>query len=95
LLEAASRAEPGSGRTLWSASFSAAREAAAKADGTTLTGPPGQVMVTGATPTVITVVASGRTYQVSHREVRDPAEASPARRYVVAWTWGPDSTVPR
>ena len=95
LLEAASRAGPGSGRALWSASFSAAREAAAKADGTTLTGPPGQVMVTGATPTVITVVASGRTYQVSHREVRDPAEASPARRHVVAWTWGPDSTVPR
>jgi len=93
-LEAASAAEPGSGRALWLTRFLAAREAAAQAEGTGPGGAPHLVTVTGATPAVITVAASGRTYRVSHREIRNPDEL-PARRYAVAWTRGPERGAPR
>jgi hypothetical protein len=37
----------------------------------------------------LTVEVAGREYRVGHREVDNP-EDLPARRYVVAWTWGPE-----
>jgi len=88
-LEAASFADPGSPRALWSARFAAATEAAAKALGIGRAEAPRLVTVTEATPSVITVAACGRTHRVSHREIRTPEEL-PARHYVVAWTYGLD-----
>jgi acyl transferase domain-containing protein len=92
-IEAASAADPGSPRALWSARFRAAKEAAAKAQGIGLAEAPRLATVTDATIAVITVAACGRTYHVSHREIRTPEEL-PARRYVVAWTWGPELGAP-
>jgi acyl transferase domain-containing protein len=85
VLEAASGTDSGSPRALWSARLTAAKEAAAKAQGIRLAEAPSLVTVTDAVPSVITVVAGGCTYQVSHREIRTPADLLP-RHYVVAWT---------
>ncbi|MDI5944045.1 hypothetical protein QLR68_39130, partial [Micromonospora sp. DH15] len=38
---------------------------------------------------VLTVEVAGRAYRVGYREVDNP-EDLPPRRYVVAWTWGPE-----
>ena len=83
VLEAAVGA--GDDRGLWLARFQAARQAAAQAEGAA----PGAMTVTEATPAVLTVAGSGRTRQVSHRELSTP-DGVPARRYVVAWTPGPE-----
>jgi Polyketide synthase dehydratase len=91
VLDAACRAEPACGRELWLTRFRAAREAAAKAQGTGPDGATGGPTVTGVAPGAITVAVSGRTRQVSYREIANP-EGLPARRYVVAWTPAPENT---
>ena len=75
-------AEIGGGTGPREAAAAAAIQAAASADGAA----PAEATVTGATATTVTVAVSGRTYQISHREVLDPYEDSPSRRHVVAWT---------
>jgi acyl transferase domain-containing protein len=76
-------AEIGGGTGPREAAAAAAIQAAAAAAGEAS---PAEATVTGATATTVTVAVSGRTYQISHREVLDPYEDSPSRRHVVAWT---------
>jgi malonyl CoA-acyl carrier protein transacylase/phosphopantetheinyl transferase (holo-ACP synthase) len=73
----------------WFARFWAAKEAVAKAVGTGFGGRPRDFVVTGATTDELIVTARGRTYRVGCREVGNPP-GLPPRRYVVAWTWGPE-----
>ncbi|MDT0448179.1 beta-ketoacyl synthase N-terminal-like domain-containing protein [Streptomyces sp. DSM 40473] len=74
----------GDARTL--VRFWAAKEAAAKAEGTGLRGRPRDFRVTTADDDRLTVrTPSGRTHSVSLAETRNPAGLRP-RRYVVAWT---------
>jgi hypothetical protein len=89
--EGAFAADPGSPRPVWSARFRAAREAVARAEGIPLTEAYRAVTVTGATAAVITVAARGRGYRVEHRDISTPEELR-ARRYAVAWTWGPEAS---
>ncbi|GLY00747.1 hypothetical protein Acsp01_11260 [Actinoplanes sp. NBRC 101535] len=77
------------GRDLWFTRFWAAKEAAAKAEGTGLGGRPRDFAVTGSGVDGLTVRVGGRTYTVAHREVGNPPDLPP-RRYTVAWTWGPE-----
>ncbi|WP_437112259.1 beta-ketoacyl synthase N-terminal-like domain-containing protein [Streptomyces cinnamoneus] len=66
--------------------FWAAKEAAAKAEGTGLQGRPRDFRVTTADGDRLTVrTPSGRTHSVSLAEIGNPAGLRP-RRYVVAWT---------
>jgi hypothetical protein len=88
-LDRAIAAEPGTERPVWLTRLRAAREAVAKAEGIGITDAPGTVTITAATAAAVTVVAAGRTYQVSHRETRNPDDMPP-KRYVVAWTRGPE-----
>ncbi|MFI6823421.1 beta-ketoacyl synthase N-terminal-like domain-containing protein [Micromonospora sp. NPDC050187] len=74
---------------LWSARFSVAKEAAAKAEGTGLAGDPRRFTVVAAASAALTVEVGDRIYQVALREVSNP-EGLPPRRYVVGWTWGPE-----
>jgi acyl transferase domain-containing protein len=90
VLEGASEADPGSPRPLWHARFRAAKEAVAKAEGIPLTEAPRVVTVTDATAAIIAAAARGRSYRVEHREISAPEELR-ARRYAVAWTWGPEA----
>ncbi|TDC47389.1 4'-phosphopantetheinyl transferase superfamily protein, partial [Micromonospora sp. KC207] len=76
-------------RRLWFTRFWAAKEAVGKAEGTGLDGKPRRFQVREATDSVLTVEVAGRAYRVGHREVDNP-EDLPTRRYVVAWTWGPE-----
>ncbi|MFY1702066.1 beta-ketoacyl synthase N-terminal-like domain-containing protein [Micromonospora sp. WMMA1923] len=76
-------------RQRWFTRFWAAKEAVGKAEGTGLDGRPRRFEVRAATEAALAVEVDGRTYQVGHREVANPPEL-PARRYVVAWTWGPE-----
>ncbi|GIF26164.1 acyl transferase domain-containing protein/phosphopantetheinyl transferase [Actinoplanes tereljensis] len=76
-------------RDLWFARFWAAKEAVAKAEGTGFNGRPRDFVITAHGPDGLTVTAHGRTYLVAHREVGNPPDL-PSRRYVVAWTWGPE-----
>ncbi|WP_431936131.1 beta-ketoacyl synthase N-terminal-like domain-containing protein [Micromonospora sp. RP3T] len=76
-------------RRLWFTRFWAAKEAVAKAEGTGLDGSPRRFRVYSATDTGLTVHIGGRAYRVGHRLVTNP-EDLPPRRYVVAWTWGPE-----
>ncbi|MFI9639307.1 beta-ketoacyl synthase N-terminal-like domain-containing protein [Micromonospora sp. NPDC051925] len=76
-------------RRLWFTRFWAAKEAVAKAEGTGLDGTPRRFRVYSATETGLTVQIGGRAYRVGHRDVTNP-EDLPTRRYVVAWTWGPE-----
>ncbi|MDW5326947.1 polyketide synthase [Plantactinospora sp. KLBMP9567] len=73
----------------WLARFRVAKEAAAKAEGTGITGDPRRFAVVGASPSALTVEVGDRVYQVAYRDVANP-EDLPARRYVVGWTWGPE-----
>jgi phosphopantetheinyl transferase len=75
----------------WFTRFWVAKEAAGKAEGTGLAGNPRRLSVVAATPEALTVGVAGRAYQVGHRIVRNPDDLPP-RRYVVGWTWGPDTT---
>ncbi|WP_030491134.1 type I polyketide synthase [Micromonospora chokoriensis] len=77
-------------RRRWFTRFWAAKEAVGKAEGTGLDGRPRQFVVKSATDTVLTVLVDDRIYPVEHREVGNP-EDLPPRRYVVAWTWGPQT----
>ncbi|WBB73880.1 beta-ketoacyl synthase N-terminal-like domain-containing protein [Micromonospora sp. WMMD1128] len=76
-------------RRLWFTRFWAAKEAVAKAEGTGLDGSPRRFRVYSATDSGLTVEIGGRAYRVGHRDVANP-EDLPPRRYVVAWTWGPE-----
>jgi phosphopantetheinyl transferase len=76
-------------RARWFTRFWAAKEAAAKAEGTGLDGKPRRFTVETATPHELTVRVAGRVYRVGHREVSNPEDLTP-RRYVVGWTWGPE-----
>ncbi|WP_246569029.1 acyltransferase domain-containing protein [Polymorphospora rubra] len=76
-------------RWLWFTRFWAAKEAAGKAEGTGLDGRPHRFVVRSANAAGLAVDVDGRTYRVAYREVGNP-EHLPARRYVVAWTWGPE-----
>ncbi|WP_433228227.1 beta-ketoacyl synthase N-terminal-like domain-containing protein [Micromonospora sp. CA-248260] len=76
-------------RRLWFTRFWAAKEAVAKAEGTGLDGSPRRFRVYSATDVGMTVQIGGRAYRVGHRDVANP-EDLPPRRYVVAWTWGPE-----
>ncbi|MDQ7910391.1 beta-ketoacyl synthase N-terminal-like domain-containing protein [Phytohabitans sp. ZYX-F-186] len=78
----------GGDATEWFARFWTAKEAAGKAEGTGLAGNPRRLAVVAATPDVLTVEVSGRTYRVGHRIVHNPDDLPP-RRYAVGWTWGP------
>ncbi|WP_432843329.1 beta-ketoacyl synthase N-terminal-like domain-containing protein [Dactylosporangium sp. CA-092794] len=86
LLDAAAA---GADRRVWFARFWAAKEAAAKAEGTGLDGHPRRFAVVAAGADTLTVAVAGRTYLVAHREIANP-EGLPPRRYVVGWTWGPE-----
>ncbi|MFD0525027.1 4'-phosphopantetheinyl transferase superfamily protein [Paractinoplanes durhamensis] len=77
-------------RDRWFTRFWAAKEAVAKAEGTGFGGRPRDFVITAHGPHGLTVAANGRTYQVAHREVGNPPDL-PSRRYVVAWTWGPET----
>jgi hypothetical protein len=81
VLDTAQTTEPGSTRDLWTCRFLAAKQAAANASGIA----PSSPTVVAATPAVVTVDASGRTYQIRHRELRDSRGKTQERRYVVAW----------
>jgi acyl transferase domain-containing protein len=72
----------------------AAKDAVARAESARPSGTPGELTVTATDPAVITVSAGARVYRVSHREIRNPDDM-PARRYVVAWTRGPEGSAPR
>ncbi|WP_428965083.1 beta-ketoacyl synthase N-terminal-like domain-containing protein [Micromonospora fluostatini] len=76
-------------RWLWFTRFWAAKEAVGKAEGTGLDGRPRRFEVREATDTALVVEVDGRAYRVGHREVANPDDLPP-RRYVVAWTWGPE-----
>ncbi|WBB77653.1 beta-ketoacyl synthase N-terminal-like domain-containing protein [Micromonospora sp. WMMD882] len=76
-------------RQLWSTRFRAAREAVGKAEGVGPAGGDRPIRVRAATDDALTVEVAGRTYQVGHRAVDNPDDL-PKRRYVVAWTWGPE-----
>ncbi|WP_329009166.1 polyketide synthase dehydratase domain-containing protein [Micromonospora rifamycinica] len=76
-------------RRLWFTRFWAAKEAVAKAEGTGLDGSPRRFRVYSATDAGLTVEIGGRAYRVGCRDVVNP-EDLPPRRYVVAWTWGPE-----
>lgn len=78
----------GADRALWFARFWAAKEAAAKAEGTGLQGDPKRLRVVAAADDDLTVQVGARTYRVAYREVDNPDDLPP-RRYVVGWTWGP------
>ncbi|MFG2049565.1 beta-ketoacyl synthase N-terminal-like domain-containing protein [Micromonospora sp. NPDC048935] len=78
------------GRRRWFTRFWAAKEAVSKAEGTGLDGRPRRFAVRNATDTVLTVQIDERNYLVEHREVGNPDDLTP-RRYVVAWTWGPQT----
>jgi hypothetical protein len=68
---------------VWLARFAAAKEAAAKAQGSG--GAASPPVITAATPSVITVKGPDGRFEVRHREISNPPELAP-RRYVVAWT---------
>ncbi|MGF1431955.1 4'-phosphopantetheinyl transferase superfamily protein, partial [Kitasatospora sp. LaBMicrA B282] len=94
-LLAACRAAHGGSEALWFTRFWAAKEAAAKAEGTGLRGRPGDFTVVRADPDeladpdalLVTVAGPGaaRTHHLRCTEIANPADL-PARRYVVAWT---------
>ncbi|MEV8512189.1 beta-ketoacyl synthase N-terminal-like domain-containing protein [Dactylosporangium sp. NPDC051484] len=88
-----SKVATGEDRWLWFARFWAAKEAAAKAEGSGLAGDPRRFKLVAATPAALTVEVAGRVYLVAHREVANP-EGLPPRRYVVGWTWGPQPVHP-
>ncbi|WP_432971979.1 acyltransferase domain-containing protein [Dactylosporangium sp. CA-233914] len=83
----------GEDRRLWFARFWAAKEAAAKAEGTGLEGDPRRFRVVAAAPAALSVAVADRVYLVAHRELSNP-EDLPPRRYVVGWTWGPEPVHP-
>jgi len=89
VLERASCADQGPPGPVWHVRFRAAKEAVAKAEGIPLSEASRVVTVTGATNAVTAATARDRNYQVRHREIGAPAELR-ARRYAVAWTWGPE-----
>jgi phosphopantetheinyl transferase len=66
---------------LWFTRFWAAKEAAAKADGTGLNGAPRRFVVTAAHPDHIDITVDGRTRRVDCTTVQDGE-----RTFVVAWT---------
>jgi phosphopantetheinyl transferase len=76
-------------RRLWFHRFWAAKEAVGKAEGTGLDGRPQRITIQTATDDGLTVRVAGRTYRVSFAEAENPPELPP-RRYVVAWTRGPE-----
>ncbi|WP_083975596.1 type I polyketide synthase [Kitasatospora mediocidica] len=88
-LLAACRAAHGGTEALWFTRFWAAKEAAAKAEGTGLRGRPRDFAVVRADPSalLVTVPGSGgpRAHQV-HCTLVDNPPGLPDRRYVVAWT---------
>ncbi|MEU7873533.1 beta-ketoacyl synthase N-terminal-like domain-containing protein [Dactylosporangium sp. NPDC049140] len=88
-----SKVTSGEDQRLWFARFWAAKEAAAKADGTGLDGNPQRFKLVAATPAALTVQVADRIYLVAYREVSNP-EGLPPRRYVVGWTWGPEPVHP-
>jgi polyketide synthase-like dehydratase family protein len=91
VLDATCAQVPGTARQVWVASFLAAKEATAKAEGIALADAPGTLSVTAATPSAITVAAPDRSYQLPHRQIRNPDDMA-QRRYAVAWTRGPQPT---
>jgi hypothetical protein len=67
----------------WVTRCRAAKEAVARSAGA------GPSTIIAATDRELTVDVAGRSYQVRHRELDNPDDLPP-RRYVVAWTWGPE-----
>ncbi|MBO4209857.1 type I polyketide synthase [Micromonospora echinofusca] len=76
-------------RAEWLTRFRAAKEAVGKAECSPLGRTAEVYPVVAATADHLTVTVADRVYTVGHREVRNPDDLPP-RRYVVAWTWGPD-----
>ncbi|MFJ4961815.1 beta-ketoacyl synthase N-terminal-like domain-containing protein [Streptomyces sp. NPDC088729] len=94
----AARQAGGEPRALWFTRFWAAKEAAAKAEGTGFGGRPRDFAVTRAEPDRLTVTvrrpgAPARMYRVSCEQVANPP-GLPPRAYIVAWTTGPDPEQP-
>lgn len=88
----------GGSEALWFTRFWAAKEAAAKSEGTGLRGRPHDFMVTAAEPSALTVVVAGpgaadpsRAHQVCCAGLSSPPDL-PERAYVVAWTTGEADT---
>ncbi|MFI9270967.1 beta-ketoacyl synthase N-terminal-like domain-containing protein [Kitasatospora sp. NPDC052896] len=88
-LLAACRAAHGGSEPLWFTRFWAAKEAAAKAEGTGLRGRPRDFAVIAADPSSLLVAVPGptgpRRHQVRCRSVGSPPDL-PERDYIVAWT---------
>jgi acyl transferase domain-containing protein len=79
-------------RRLWLIRFRAAKEAAARADGSRPGQYPHQFTVQAATQDTLTIRVGDRSYRVAHRQLSN-LDGMTRRRYVVAWTWGPESAV--
>ncbi|MFE0089840.1 beta-ketoacyl synthase N-terminal-like domain-containing protein [Streptomyces sp. NPDC058991] len=88
-------AAAGASGALWFTRFWAAKEAAAKAEGTGFGGRPKDFAVVAASGDLLTVEVRGagrtpaRVYRVRCEEVANPP-GLPPRSYVVAWTEGPE-----
>ncbi|MFG3305025.1 beta-ketoacyl synthase N-terminal-like domain-containing protein [Streptomyces wuyuanensis] len=86
---------PAASEALWFTRFWAAKEAAAKAEGTGFGGRPRDFAVVAASGDRLTVEVRGtpgapvRTYRIRCEQVANPP-GLPARSYVVAWTEGPE-----
>ncbi|MFI6844415.1 beta-ketoacyl synthase N-terminal-like domain-containing protein [Kitasatospora sp. NPDC050467] len=87
------RADEAGDGALWFTRFWAAKEAVAKAEGTGLRGRPRDFTVVAAEPSTLLVETAGpagpRRHRVHCTTVTSPP-GLPGRRYVVAWTAGPD-----
>ncbi|NGN69737.1 4'-phosphopantetheinyl transferase superfamily protein, partial [Streptomyces sp. A7024] len=76
----------GTPESLWFTRFWAAKEAAAKAEGTGLRGRPRDFAVTEATTHALVVKTPRRTHQIRLDHVTTETPGAPSRGYVVAWT---------
>ncbi|NGO67720.1 type I polyketide synthase [Streptomyces boncukensis] len=82
----------GDGPAWWFTRFWAAKEAAAKAEGSGLRGRPRDFRVLEAAPDGLTVGTPHHTHRVRCAAVATSAPRAPSRNYVVAWTAAPDPT---
>jgi hypothetical protein len=74
----------------WPIRFRAAKQAVARAARLGTGAPLDQLTVRAATQDTLTVDLNGQSYPVTHRELSN-LDGMPPRRYVVAWTRGPQT----